>query len=536
MSIRPFASSAILASIMTLILTLPSAAKPPSDWKKADADIRLKNGLCIKAIYHPADKAPRMMRDRCGSGQITRRFLHPLGHKNAQAAVQTSPIFMNQVDSPPLDGFIPWVAVTVTNARSDDLDFAGYEEPAVTGSYLTLSPQTNYAIGIFDTGASSSLIGYAEAVRTGIYASGLVTDSIVTLMGATGTVDALASYPLGIFIDGLGAVEPNGLLQQTSGMRGESNVSIIVGPPPAGPDLPTAIGAPFAVFHALSFDNEHKVTIIRDANEYRGPAIALYDLDDPAIPDYNDSIPLQLRPSGAPGVNYWPTFDYGTLDFYPLLPSVAGDFFLVPQTLFFVATVHLADGGYIASDQTKFMLDTGAQVSVIDTVVATRLGLKRANRDFEVEIQDVTGDITVYPGFYIDSLQIPAADEWLTATNVPVVWIDIASPEGGYLEGIIGMNLFTGFNMVFRGGGMVGQDPPSLDFKLITNIADIAPTGGDGKVDGLDLGRLCAAWLSQPGQGPWDELADIAPEGGDDVINFKDFATLAASWDWLRGQ
>ena len=71
------------------------------------------------------------------------------------------------------------------------------------------------------------------------------------------------------------------------------------------------------------------------------------------------------------------------------------------------------------------------------------------------------------PGFYVDSIEIPAVGEWLTARTVPVVLLDVFSPEGGTLDGIIGTNLFVDFNLVLRGGGMFFQPDPALEFAPI---------------------------------------------------------------------
>jgi hypothetical protein len=179
------------------------------------------------------------------------------------------------------------------------------------------------------------------------------------------------------------------------------------------------------------------------------------------------------------------------------------------------------------------MLDTGAQITVISSGIASRLGLNPDNADFEVEIQDVTGETTLEPGFYIDSLEIPSLGEWLSFTNVPVVLLDVGSPEGGTLEGIIGMNLFINFNLVLRGGGLLGQDPPSLEFELITEqlIADIAPEGGDGIVDFLDFEAFANAWGSTTTSANWNPAADVAPpDNPDGIIDTFDLEIFFDNW------
>ncbi len=118
------------------------------------------------------------------------------------------------------------------------------------------------------------------------------------------------------------------------------------------------------------------------------------------------------------------------------------------------------------------MLDTGAQVTVIGSRMAARLRLRPDEFDFEVEIEDVTGTVVMYPGFYIDSIEIPALGDWVSFTNVPVVLLDVSSPEGGTLDGIIGMNLFSDFNLILRGGGLSLEGDPSLEFEPISAVTE----------------------------------------------------------------
>jgi hypothetical protein len=142
----------------------------------------------------------------------------------------------------------------------------------------------------------------------------------------------------------------------------------------------------------------------------------------------------------------------------------------------------------------------------------------------------VTGDVIMAPGFYIDVVDIPALGEWLSFTNIPVVLLDVPSPEGGTVDGIIGMNLFNDLNFVLRGGGLFLQDDPSVEFKIIV-IGDIAPAGGDGKVDYLDLAELAAHWLETSSSPSWNPLCDLAPRRNPDgIINFLDFAVMAEHW------
>ena len=100
------------------------------------------------------------------------------------------------------------------------------------------------------------------------------------------------------------------------------------------------------------------------------------------------------------------------------------------------------------------------------------------DKEYQVEIEDVTGAVEMYPAFYVDRLEIPALGDWLSFTNVPVVLLDVSSPEGGTLDGIIGTNLFSDFNLVLRGGGLTLEGDPALEVEPIG-----APAAVPGSID-----------------------------------------------------
>ena len=58
-------------------------------------------------------------------------------------------------------------------------------------------------------------------------------------------------------------------------------------------------------------------------------------------------------------------------------------------------------------------------------------------------------------------------------------------------------------------------------------LVDVAPAGGDGVIDGRDVGVFVEFWLA-PGSGYLN--ADIEPYGGDGVVDFADFAAFANQW------
>jgi predicted aspartyl protease len=516
-----------IVALLTIVIVQATVFADRPGWQKERADWQTGNGSRIKSISYPPEKHPPMTKSRRPQkpekelifSQATRRTSAQL-----KSAANTEVVFTNTIDSPAVDGFTPWIAISVTNARGDDLELDAVTEYSIVGSYLTSHPESDYIIGIFDTGASAHVMGYEAGNHAGIFAADLLTSNIATISGVTGEVDAWVSQPLAIFIEGLSAIEPNGLLWNRSKMVGQSNVAIMVGQGGSPVDLPTAIGSPMSVYYTAAFNNETIVRRTVGVNDYNSPDIHIYQQDDPAIPTYANLIPLELRPLGGASVQYIINIDDPfNLTFEPASPSVIiGN---LSQSVFFVASVDLYNGSHSAIDKTRFMLDTGAQVSVVGYRVASRLGLNPANPDFEVEIEGVTGEISMAPGFYIDTIDIPALGDWLSFTNIPVVLLDVSSPEGGTLDGIIGMNLFTDLNFTLRGGGLFLQDDPAIEYETISQVT--GDINGDGVVDWLDVAALADAWLATPASPNWNARADLV---GDGIINFLDFAILTQNW------
>ena len=216
------------------------------------------------------------------------------------------------VEAPPVDGFVPWIAVSITKERKAELEMEAEVETSVRGSYPTgVKPQTDYIIGLFDTGASAHVVGYADATRAGVY-KGLVTSNESVITGVTGSVMASVSQPLAVFIDGLDAIAPDTLILDRSGMMGQSNVAVMVGQDPGDhPDLPTAIGTPLSVYYITLIRNDRTMTIQRDGETFTGPEITLYEPDDTEAPSFTNVIPLELRPLGGVSVQYFPSVDLG---------------------------------------------------------------------------------------------------------------------------------------------------------------------------------------------------------------------------------
>lgn len=548
----------LLAAMVALgvLAGTPQAAQAGRPgWNRREVNWRISRGLNVRAVHYPEDKKPPTL-----DAKRRERENPPPGRSRSFGAMAESavvpagaPVYVYPIDSPPIDGFVPWLAVLATDARLGALEMHTVPQNGLVGDFRTPTPETDYAIGILDSGASTHLMGNEAAARLGLFSGSpdLITPFEVEIQGATGSAFAWVSEPLGIFVDGLDAIDPTTLELdpgQFSSMLGGSNVAMIVGEdvPPGGVDLPTALGMPLMIYRdpytgvsrrytAVIYNNQ-QATINRDGHEYTGPVVDLFwDPDDPEIPDYTDSLSLQLRPAGGTSVDYFPCIEVypgdcpsGGAD-APQYPSFVSMFSYALQSLYFIpdaSGVDLYDNGRSSIANDAFILDTGAQITVVGSGVASRLALNPNLPDFEVEVQGANGETTLEPGFYLDLIEIPTLGEWLSFTNVPVVYLDVASPEGGSLDGIIGMNLFVEYNLVLRGGGLSGMSNPELRYKRLVFTVD-ADFDDDGDVDQADFGHLqqCYSgyYVPQMDQDCQDVLLDF-----DTDVDAEDFDLFQA--------
>ena len=538
---RRFIPSTIALFICILVLSSNLKAADRSNWRKKEVNFSAGAGRRIKAIKYPKGKGP-LTREEKKQKKVkkTKPSRTETDSQLSQSSALGPSISVITIESPPVNGFIPWIAVSATDERTGSEDYNAYPEyTAPQTGFYPANPQTDFTVGLYDTGASTHVASY-QASQILNFPWTLESGNYVEIAGVTGSVEAAVSNPLGIYIAPLNAVNPETMTLDTSALVGQSNVSIAIGqrPDPGAPDLPTAIGSPMAVYYTAVFDNENEITVHFQGQNYTAPEmyISPSELQDPCVPEYPVKIPLELRPGGAAAVSYIPTLDFGTIETIPASPSVIiGN---SSQSLFFVHAVDLYEKDQQAYDKDRFMIDTGAQVTVIGNRVAARLNIDVNNPEFVVDIEGVSGHVSQIGGYFIDLIEIPALGEWVNFTNVPVILLDIASPEGGTLDGIIGMNLFNEYNMVLRGGGMFLQDDPVLELELITDSStkltgDIAPNPVDGIVDSRDLTLMMDSWLadsSDPNTN-YNPVCDIAPTSiSDGKVNLQDFSALSSNW------
>ena len=88
-------------------------------WQREEVSWRLSDGEKIKAISYPGAKSVPISSQR-QKHKPERKMLS--AYKSKQAAIQTrtsSAVFASVIDSPAVNGFVPWIAVTATDARAD---------------------------------------------------------------------------------------------------------------------------------------------------------------------------------------------------------------------------------------------------------------------------------------------------------------------------------------------------------------------------------------------------------------------------------
>jgi len=408
----------------------------------AEEGIRLPGGMRIISVTpgtQPAPPAP----------SLAREFRTPTG----------VPALTNE---PPLEGPQTSVVFTVTDERADEFDFFATAHAGVDGNPLP-GATTNQALAILDSGGGGHLVSYPDAAALGLQGA-FLSGATLEVGGVVGSITLDLSIPVGFFAHGVQDMSAGGDLVPSLTF-GQGNFSALVnsaGNHAVGDTISTILGAPFFAYFATYVQHSQRVDATVMGQAVSTPAVTFYPSPtDAQIPVLDKRILIEIRP-GSSGLTvfYFPS---------PLfLPSLlSGD-----SSLFFTANdVTLSESTNSVAG--RMVVDTGAQATLISVAAATALGLNLAAPDFEVEVKGIGSATLTAPGFYIDELSVPAiinqssepTDEvW---NNVPVVVLNIGSPEGGTLFGIFGMNLLDNRDYVFNGALPVGpSENPYLD---ITN-------------------------------------------------------------------
>ena len=88
-------------------------------WQKEQADWRLSGGSRIKSISYPQEKSPPIRAKLSKPAKPRRKQLppDPLRRIEFLTAGTNESIYASVIDSPPVDGFVPYIAVSVMMLR-----------------------------------------------------------------------------------------------------------------------------------------------------------------------------------------------------------------------------------------------------------------------------------------------------------------------------------------------------------------------------------------------------------------------------------
>jgi hypothetical protein len=370
----------------------------------------------------------------------------------------------------PIEGFLPIVGIGLSiedNEFSDDPDddfdtFAVYHTDQPTNSMMLGAGGTpHYDMALLDTGAGFSLIttqAYDDfnvgGARSGNPDGFFGTESIV-FGGATGQLVASINDPLGLYVGGLQDRSGSAPLTMNLGaVKGQTNTSLITVPP--NTELPNVVGLTFAMRYATYIRSDLPQIFEVNGQTVRTPYIDFLELGSGGQ-GITRRAPMELRPGS--GFTAPPTWFYNFEDFdidHPqedpslptLLQSGSGGAFL---------NVTAQDNGQSLGN-TQFLFDTGASVTIVSELSAIFLGYE-GEPEFTISVVGSGGTAFDVPGFFLDQFTIFATGGNVVLNNVPVLVLDVTDPgdPGNVVDGIVGMNLLSGRNLVFDPEPSTGQ-------------------------------------------------------------------------------
>ncbi len=382
----------------------------------------------------------------------------------------TSPAFQQFASAAPgasIGGFIPFVGIGLTNQfKNANTDLTGtffIADPSNSWGGSPLGPGSSayFDIALLDTGAATHILTQQAASANGfaIQAEGFRGTNFQTIGGATGQISLRINDPLGVYAAGLDDRTGAGaaLTMNTAAFRGQTSFATLEAPTQW--ELPNIIGLPMAAHHAIAIRNSEPQIFQHQGRTMRTPQVDFVDLGTGNQQGILRRTNLKLRPGTGfiAGPLYLQNLDIlgGNFNFHdnPLSPTV------VENGAIFIE-VDMANGNRSFQDK-ELLFDTGADFTVISQLTAARLGFDALvdTPDFFLEVEGSGGVSSGIPGIYLDELNIDTVGCSFTLYHVPVAVLDVTNPNdpGNIIDGIIGMHLFNGRDLVIDANPSVGQ-------------------------------------------------------------------------------
>lgn len=365
-----------------------------------------------------------------------------------------TPISVLPLNSPPINGFTPQVVYGLTDREdsSGNQNFAAVPSGLPDGgNTLPIGGTPYYSTAIFDIGSQSDLFTYEDKQIFNFDSANREGGYTAEIEGASGSEETDISDALGVYATGFqnATVANNVISAPQAAFSGQWNNAVLT-TQSAPSDLPNIIGAPMASQYQTVISNTHTVRMTINGQTLRTPQVT-FQAQDTAIPNNYYRLDLTVEnPLGtAPDPEYFPSFDnFDNPADNPSTPSFWGSFF---------ADVTVAAPG-MTPDDASFLLDSGAQVTVLSETTAAKVGFFTGGPNpstpaFYVTVSGVGGTVQNVPGFYLPSLSFTTNGGIFTYTNVPVVVLDVPNPGtgSGDVPGILGTNLFTDRDLVLNG-------------------------------------------------------------------------------------
>lgn len=370
---------------------------------------------------------------------------------------------------------------TLTIPLMPDLDQFGDQILIVQG----FDDPARAALGIFDTGASAVTFAAQDQEIFGMGDVGQIPIKVpggAAAEGIGGAIIGDVSEPGTIFSDGMHAFNltfddigfPQFNITLSDSAIETPGIQTFVGTEDS-PLLPTITGTP-ALLPSPKYVNGAAAHI-----KMQGASLDFSDLMPGMIIPFPDLVFANPGDSIVYDPNNADIYETVTLPFVTFGGNNSddpGD--LITETELYLIPNITATFDTVTTTPGSFLFDTGAQLSVISTDMATRLGLDLSNPTTTIDVQGVAGNETI-PGYTLKSLDVQRADGGtLQFTDVPVYVLDVAPG----IDGIFGMNLLNLANeFVFDPYNASG---PQLTIAFFANPDRSAPVDdGSGELAAL---------------------------------------------------